>query len=298
MAHRSWLLARVRSTYRVHGAATAAVSMLLAALALSSVVHASASGYFAGAKRKLDVDGTYSFWGKSASTRGDDVIKIAVSNAQFTDGFFDDFYDREYAIDKIFVDDEAKVVYFEFDASGKYRGLSWFFAPGDSCGYCFDTAVRSTVRVAGGHLKGRIAFDHNHEKPAFDIELDVPVPPKDRGKALAAGGGAPGEAYVAYHKALNASDVKAVYALLDARHRALWDKYRKQGVDVMDVQRNDFHSAMNAVRVTGGFVRGDRAVVLFDGSSETIEHLHGEALLNRENGAWVVRDELVQTGAR
>jgi hypothetical protein len=295
----------MRSSPFFHRAHPPLRALAFAAAALSAVfllasppVHADATGSFASAKRKLEVDGTYAFWAKSAAPSRDEVIKVAVSNAYFTEGFFDDFYDRESAIDKIFVDEQAKVVYFEFEASGRYHGLSYFFAPGENCSYCFDSSVQSTVRVTDGRLKGRIAFKRANTNPAFDIELDVPLPSKDRGTALPAGGDEPGRAYVAYHKALNAGDKKAVYALLDAKHKALWDKYEKKGVDVMGEYWSDFHSKMSSLTVSGGFVRGDHAVVLFEGSSRLIDHLHGEALVRRESGVWLVHDELVSVGTR
>lgn len=272
--------------------------VLAVMLFTSQAVHASATGQFTSPKRRLDVDGTYSFWGRSASPQGGEVIKVAVSNAEFTDGFFDDFYDREYAIDEIFVDDEAKVVYFEFDADGRYRGLSYFFASGDNCGYCFDSSVRSTVRPVAGHLKGSIEFKRPGARIAFDINLDVPIPSKDRGEALPAGGGDPGHVYVAYHNALKAGDRKGVLAALDAHQRKRWDKYEKKGIDVMQGWWDHMHGSMESISVTGGYVRGDHAVVLFNGSSKTIDHLYGEALLRRENGVWVVRDELVRVGTR
>ncbi|HUH94981.1 MAG TPA: hypothetical protein VL742_17775 [Casimicrobiaceae bacterium] len=279
--------------------ALAIAAVLIAAMLLASPpALADATGFFASAKRRLDVDGTYAFWAKSAAPGGGEVIKVAVSNAYFTEGFFDDYYDRENAIDKVFVDDQAKVVYFEFEPGGKYHGLSYFFAPGENCGYCFDSAVQSTVRVTDGHLKGRIAFKRAGTNPAFDIELDTPLPSKDRGTALPSGGGEPGRAYVAFHKALNAGDRKGTYALLDSKHKALWTKYDKEGVDVMGPYWSDFHSKMSTVSVTGGFVRGDHAVVLFDGGSKLIEHLHGEALMRRENDVWLLRDELVSVGRR
>jgi hypothetical protein len=271
---------------------------LATAIVAAPTARGDATGTFASGKRTLDLDGTYAFWAKSAAPSGGEVIKVAVSNAEFTDGFFDDYYDREHAIDKIFVDEDAKVVYFEFEPSGKYHGLSYFFAPGENCGYCFDTSARSTVRVEGGHLKGKLAFKRAGERLAFDVDLDVAMPSKDRGEALPAGGGEPGRAYVAYHKALNAGDRKAVYSLLDAKRKAFWDKWTQKGVDVMDAQWDDFHSRMSAVTVTGGFVRGDRAVVLVDGSSKLVDRLHGEALFRRENGAWRLHDELTSAGAR
>jgi hypothetical protein len=69
-------------------------------------------GQFSSGKRTLELDGAYAFWSKSATPNGGEVIKVAVSNAEFGEGFFDDYYDREHAIDTIFFDADAKVVYF------------------------------------------------------------------------------------------------------------------------------------------------------------------------------------------
>jgi hypothetical protein len=58
----------------------------------------------------------------------------------------DDYYDRQHAIDTLFADDESRVVYFELDDAGRYHGLSYYFGPGDGCGYCFDSTVKSSSR--------------------------------------------------------------------------------------------------------------------------------------------------------
>jgi hypothetical protein len=280
---------------------TLAAALLLApALFLAATLaNADATGTFASGKRTLDLDGTYAFWSRSAGPSHEEVLKVAVSNAEFGEGFFDDYYDREHAIDVIFVDDQAKVVYFEFDPGGKYRGMSYFFASGENCGWCYDSSVKSTVNVANGRLAGKLAFHQPGTRLAFDVTLtDVAVPPRGHGTALPADGGAPARAYLAYHKALNASDPKAVYAALDSKRRANWDKWKAGGQDVMDRQWDDLHARMSDVTITGGFVHGDRAVVLFDGHSKLVDQLHGEALLRQENGQWRVHDELVSVGAR
>jgi hypothetical protein len=282
-----------RHMMRIAVAATLAFAMLVASPAL-----ADASGTFSSGRHTLDLDGAYAFWGRSAAPSGEAVIKVAVSNAGFTEGFFDDWYDRETAIDKIFVDDDAKVVYLEFEPGGKYHGLSYFFASGENCGYCYDSAVQSSVRMANGRLKGKLAFKRANARPAFDIDLDVAMPEKEHRDALPAGGGDPGRAYLAYHKALNANDKRAAYAVLSSKTKAFWDKFEKKGVNVVDAQLDQIHGNMASVSVTRGYVRGDRAVLLFDGSSKTIDHMHGEALMRRENGAWGVQDELVSVGAR
>jgi hypothetical protein len=281
--------------HAMHRSAWLAATLLLAATA----AFADATGTFSSGKRTLDLDGTYAFWSKSAGPKHEDVIKVAVSNAEFGESFFDDYYDREHAIDVIFVDDRAKVVYLEFDAAGKYHGLSYFFAPGENCGWCYDSAVQSTVSVANGHLAGKLAFHQPGTRLAFDVTLtDVPLPQRGHGAALPADGGAPAKAYLAYHRALNATDASAVYAVLDASRRANWDKWKAKGMDVMARQQDDLHARMSEVTIAGGFVHGDRAVVLFDGRSRLVDRLHGEALLRQENGQWRLHDELVSVGAR
>jgi hypothetical protein len=295
-----------RSGTSFPGARTATRSTLAAALFLAAALvlsatpaNADATGTFTSGRRTLDLDGTYAFWSKSAGPSHEEVIKVAVSNAEFGEGFFDDYYDREHAIDVIFVDDQAKVVFLEFDATGKYHGLSYFFAPGENCGWCYDSSVKSSVSVASGRLAGKLTFHQPGTRLAFDVTLtDVAVPQPGHGTALPADGGAPARAYLAYHRALNASDAKAVYAALVAKRRANWDKWKAQGQDVMGRQWEDLHGRMSDVTVTGGFQHGNRAVVLFDGRSKLVDRLHGEALLRQESGEWRLQDELVSVGAR
>ena len=63
-------------------------------------------------------------------------------------------------------------------------------------------------------------------------------------------------------------------------------------------QWEDLHGSMTDVNVTGGYLQGDRATVLFEGRSKRVDHLYGEALLHLEDGQWRLRDELVSVGAR
>ena len=53
-----------------------------------------------------------------------------------------------------------------------------------------------------------------------------------------------------------------------------------------------------SVRIVGRFERGDVAVLLVNGSSRLFDNLHGDVTLKRENGKWLVSDELFQLGRR
>ena len=68
-----------------------------------------------------------------------------------------------------FADEDAKVVNFEFDPNGKYTGLSYYFESGDGCGFCYDSKVKSTVKVSGGRLAGTISYKDDDRQ--FDVTL-------------------------------------------------------------------------------------------------------------------------------
>jgi len=264
----------------------------------SEPVPGTASGTFEDRKVKLQLAGAYAFRDKSAGTSDDRVIRVAVSNAKFVPAALDDYYDRAHAINTLFADNEDKVVFFELDDAGKYHGLSYYFGPGVGCGFCFDSTVKSTVRAVDGRLKGELSYRGDDRR--FQLQLDVPIPPKEWGQALPKDGGEPGKAYLAYHRALEKRDKKALYALLDAEERARWEKYNAENkVDEwLDYRWKEEHTELTSIRITGGFVDGDRAVVLFDGKNGYIDALHGEAQLRREGGQWLVGGDMVSVGAR
>jgi hypothetical protein len=276
------------------GASAAIFVSLVAAAAAQS-----ASGHFASRTLELPIAGAYSYWDQ-ASGGNDRVVKVAVANAEFRADLLDDWHDRGAAVPEFFASDRVKVVYFDFDADGKYRGYSYYFAPGDGCGWCYDSTVHSTVRGANGRLSGSIAFNGGAGAVAFDVKFDVPIPAKVWGDALPAGGGDPGRVFLAYHRALAAGDGNALKAVSDAHGKDLLAKHQSQGdlADYLDFRWSDMHYRMQSVSVVGGYARGDRAVILFDGSSKLFDALHGEVILRRVGGAWLVADELVQIGKR
>lgn len=280
----------------------------LAGLALCAALTASpdapapapgkATGRFEDRKWKLELVGAYAFRDKTRGTGDEDRIQVAVSNTGFLAAAVDEYYDRGHAISTLFADDETKVVYFEFDDAGGYHGLSYYFESGVGCGWCYDSKVKSTVRAVDGRLKGDLSY--RGDDRSFQVTLDVPIPPKAWGDPLPRNGGDPGKAYLAWSSALEKRDKKAFYALSDADMKKRFDEFAKQErLDGwLDYRWHDEHTELKTIRITGGFVRGDRAVVLFDASNGYIDHLHGEALLRREGGAWLVHEDMVAVGTR
>ena len=260
-----------------------------------SAAPATASGKFATEKRSFDVRGAYAFWAKSGGGDHEQVLRVAVSNDKFKAEAFDAFYDPEKVINEHFADEETFVVYFEFLPGGRYHGLSYYFGSGDGCGYCYDSSVHSKVRLDGKRLTGTLAFREPNR--SFQIELDVPVPPREWGKPLPSDGGEPGKAVLAYQAALEASNKKALIDLLNAPSRERWAKWEKEGKTDRALQHRweKDHLELKNPRISGGFVRGDQAVVLLTGKN-SYTSLKGEVALVLEGGRWRIADEIFGIG--
>jgi hypothetical protein len=252
-----------------------------------------AHGTFKSQAITLEVRSAIAFKGKSF-LGSDEVLIVAVTNARVHGDALADYYDRKRAVEKRIKDDDTGVVYFEFRPDGSYRGLSYYFVPGNGCGFC-TSEVASTVRLAGGKLSGTLKGTEK-DRP-FGVVLNVPVMSDDHGTALPADGGAPGAAYLAYHAALVKRDRTALKPLLSLDRQQTWEDAEKKGnvgrfVDYLAGEHPD-----KSVRIVRGFIRGNTAVLLVSGDS-VAGSLAGEALLMKEKDAWHVDDELMDLAVR
>ena len=83
---------------------------------------------------------------------------------------------------------------------------------GDGCGFCYDPSVKSTVRIAGQRAKGKLSYTGDNR--GFNIDMDVPIAPKEWGKPIAGDAGEIGKAYRAYNAAMQKDDRKTILKLL------------------------------------------------------------------------------------
>src|SRR5258708_18754493 len=205
-----------------------------------------------------EVRSAIAFKGKSY-LGSDDVLIVAVTNAKVHGDALADYYDRKRAVEKRIKDDDTGVVYFEFRPDGSYRGLSYYFVPGNGCGLC-TREVASTVRLGGGKLSGTLKGTEK-DRP-FEVVLNVPVMSDDHGTGLPADGGAPGAAYLAYHAAPVKRHRRALKPLLSLDRQQTWADAEKKGnvgkfVDYLAGEHPD-----KSVRIVRGFIRGNTAVLL------------------------------------
>ena len=272
-------------------------SLLLSCLCLLlPVTHSAAeeggraSGSFETTGSAMEVKDAYAFYGTPSLGGKGKVIVVAVSNQGFVKEALDLYWDRRNALERYFKDERTGLVYFEFGPDGGYLGLSYYFGPNDGCAYCADPSVQSTVSLQGGRLTGKLSFPKGGDGHRwFDISLDVPVSDDDHGKSQGAGGGEPGKAYLAYHRALGGWDRRALRSLLSEERRSAWDKAEAEG------KGNSFLSFLQQghpreVKVTAAYVKGDRALLLIEGKGETGK-VRGEVHFSREQGSWRFDEE-------
>ncbi len=263
------------------GAALAAGSVFAADPSASGV-----KGKFSSSAVTLDAKSAVAFKGKSFL--GDDAIIVAVTNARVNADALAEFYDRRRAIERRIKDKDTGVVYLEFRANGSFRGVSYYFGPGNGCGFCTST-VDSSVKWVNGRLIGTLKGTET-SRP-FDLALDVALMSDDHGAPLPADGAAPGAAYLAYHKALLSRDRATLKTLLSEEGPHGWADAEKKGdIDGYLRYLADEHPD-KSVHIVKGYARDNSALLLVSGES-SVGKLNGEVLLVKEKGTWRINDEL------
>jgi hypothetical protein len=263
--------------------------IVASAFALASLASAAdvAKGTFASKDLSMHIKGAMAFRGTSVFDKKD-VIIVPITSAEIDAALLAEYYDRRRAFDRRIKDKDTGVVFLEFQPNGSYRGLSYYFARGNGCGYC-GGGVDSTVKLAGGRLAGTLKASEPDRR--FDVTIDLPITSDDHGAALPADGGDPGKAYSAYHAALNKRDTKALTPLLAQESRETMVRATKDGKAAVFMKMLADDHPSRSVSIVKGYSNGKVAVLLVTGESATTK-LAGEVLLRNEGGAWRVDDEL------
>lgn len=275
--------------------------MRTAALALSALVltlpvsadDATAKGVFKSGSVEMPVTSAFAFRGKDLLSSERPALIVAISHAKFAAPVVAVYTDRKRAIDRRFKDDETVVVYLSFTPEGAWRGMSYYFGPGNGCGFCTGDG-KSSVKLANGKLTGSVKGAE--EDRSFDVTLDVPVASDDHGVALPADGGEPGRAYLAYHAALVKGDEPGIRSLLPPDRLQQWEKAQKSGSLPKFLNYLREEHGLRSVKIGKGWSKGDRAVLLIAGEGAS-GPVAGEVTLLHEKGTWRVDDELTDPRA-
>lgn len=268
--------------------AVTALALALAAPLAAQDSKPVASGKFEGRDRTFEAFGAYAFPAE-VGMDNEPGVKVGVSNGGFTTERLDRIWDREHVIDEFFSDEETLVVYFHFAKDGKYKGMTYYFGSGDGCGFCYNGAVESTVKIEKGRIHGKVQQKPEPGEATWDIAFDVPVAPSDYGTPLPAGFGEPGKVYAAYHDVLAAqSNAEALRPFLDEGDAA---ELTKAAGEVMMAKR-EIHPTQS-YRITKGWVNGDWALLLVEGETSSMK-VETEAHLQKIGGTWRVYNEILQ----
>ena len=120
-------------------------------------------------------------------------------------------------------------------------------------------------------MSGKLSFPKGSDPNRwFELSIDVVISGNDHGKPQGAGGGEPGKAYVAYHKALSGKDQRLLKPLLAAERRSTWEKAEAEGNGAKFITfLREEHP--KEVRATEAFIEGDHALVLYEGAGRRRE---------------------------
>jgi hypothetical protein len=269
------------------GAIAVVLCVLAQAAAGAEVI--GAKGRFQSKDIAFDVTDAYAFRAKDSG--GGEVLTVAVSNVGINEQLMDEWLDRKQAFEKRFKDDNAAVLYFDFSPDGRFKGISYYLGPGNGCGYCSSTDMKSAVKLSAGRLEG--PFSHKGKDSSWDITLAVPVAIDRYGPALPAGGGAPGKAYLAWAAAVKGRDAAALRKLMVSRRLGGMAQAEKAG------QLEDFltfvgeNRYVDTLRVVRGFATADHAVLAVEGEGP-VGKRSGQVLLRKEPWGWSLDDEILE----
>ena len=262
-------------------AALMVVSFPLAA-APAAALPPEAKGRFESKGLSFEVFGVYAY--RTTSGLGKEkVVNVVVSNAGIDASYFDAWLDRGKAFEKKFQDDETAVVNFEFSPDGRFVGVRYDFGSSNYCGFSYEPGMKSTVKLVEGRLRGDLAY--RGEKSAWDVSFDVAIASDDHGVALPAGGGEPGDVFLAYSTALKAGDAAALKKILTPPGAEAIARLEKEGSAAKALASMNEDRRLDSVSVQGGVATSDQAVLLFKATSRTRE-LKGEAILTKGAQGW------------
>ncbi len=154
---------------------------------------------------------------------------------------------------------------------------------GSSCNSDFTEALKLTARTAD-RVAGTFKLNAGGEKADVTFDLKVESVATPAGTALPADGGEPGRAVMAHFAAIEKGDFKALMATAPPEQRKMMQEAEKSG------EAKEMFGMLRAmsprkVKVTGGTVDGDSALVDYEGV-EGGKSVKGTADMVRMGGVW------------
>jgi hypothetical protein len=207
-------------------------------------------------------------------------------------------------LDQAFELDSAKME-LRLDAEGKVvEGLNLYVPPGNNRSVSSNEVGKLGMKAStAAHIAGHFSLADDKELKC-ELDFDVPLagkgpppkpvpPPKPWGTVLPAGGGEPGQVYMAMHKAALAKDAAAMLKLANKAHAAEMRQSMKDP---------EFHKMLELIQmmepaevhVVSGQADATRAELQVAGKDSDGAIMSGTVKLVREDDAWKI-DEVNTT---
>lgn len=154
---------------------------------------------------------------------------------------------------------------------------------GSSCNSDYTPALKLTTRTAD-RVAGTFKLNVNGEKADVTFDLKVESTVARTGTALPADGGEPGRAVLAHYAAIEKNDFKALMATATPEQARMMAESEKAG-EAKEMFKMMRDMSPRKVRITGGTIDGDAALVDFEGV-EGGKPVKGTADVNRIAGKW------------
>ncbi len=172
-----------------------------------------------------------------------------------------------------------------FGADGAFRCIDAKSTEGggSSCSSDLTPALKLTAHTAD-RVAGTFKLNANGEKADVTFDLKVESTVARAGTALPADGGDPGKAVLAHYAAIEKNDFKALMATAAPERAAMMAEAEKAG-EAKEMFKMLREMSPRKVRITGGTVDGDAALVDYEGV-EGGKPVKGTADVTRIAGKW------------
>jgi hypothetical protein len=216
--------------------------------------------------------------------------------------------DLDDAVTQHSFDKDSSSLQLRLDKAGKVvEGLQLYVPPGTSYSMssnevgklamkgAFSAKAAGSWSLADEDMKCNLSFDLASGPGGKVAAAATPAPPaKPWGTPLPAGGGAPGAAYMAMHKATLAGDVNAMLKLATKERAAEMEKSRKQPEFAGMIELIKAMEPTEA-HVVSGQANATKAELQIAGKDSDGSSMKGTATLLNEGGAWKI--EKVETSS-
>jgi hypothetical protein len=214
------------------------------------------------------------------------------------------------AVTQQVLEHESMELQLRLDSDGKaVESLQLFVPPGSNHSISGNAVGTLTSKPVGaGHVAATYAVteDEWRCKVSFDLGGGAApakaavgkavAAPAAAGQALPAGGGDPGKAYLALHRAALAGNADAIIPLLD-RERATEMRQSRAKPEFPQMLAMIRMMEPAEVRVVSGRMLGDQASLQLEGKDSDGSAMTGEAKLVREDGQWKIANVSTESKA-